>query len=137
MEKTLIKAFTTIIQSKDKEEKFAALTTKGMCLNCGREATARMTPSAHTESPALVPTLLSTSLPGPNVMRGGFKLPVREQPGSAMQQAFANSLMDDSAVLNQDNSMDLSFDGANRMPRGGLLGICFGNKTIITFSNFQ
>ena len=57
------------------------LATKSLCLSCGRESNVK--DHAHPISPrGLLPSLQNSQTPGPDVYRGGFKLPVSSTVGS-------------------------------------------------------
>jgi hypothetical protein len=55
--------------------------TKSLCLSCGRES--HMKDNAVPSSPrGMLPSLTSGATPGPDVYRGGFKLPVSSAPST-------------------------------------------------------
>lgn len=106
MEKNMMAALSKIMQKKEADDKYSTLTTKGICLNCGREALARSAPYAHIESPAFTPALNAASTVGPDVMRAGFKIPVKTN------SQYSNLIAMPSMVASVDDlgadSLDLS-----------------------------
>lgn len=57
--------------------KESVISTKGLCLGCGRISLVKTESSSRPQSPSFLPVLSAHSLPGPDIMRGGFKIPVR------------------------------------------------------------
>ena len=59
----------------------AAANTRALCLGCGRNSTYKLHPSPTRpdtpQSNSFLPALNSTVAPGPDIYRGGFRLPVR------------------------------------------------------------
>ena len=55
----------------------AVVNTRALCLVCGRNSNVRGQSQSRPTSPALLPSLNQHSLPGPDVYRSGFKIPVR------------------------------------------------------------
>jgi hypothetical protein len=53
------------------------VSTKALCLGCGRSSLVKTEPPRPTTPPSFFPHLSSQSIPGPDVLRGGFKMPVR------------------------------------------------------------
>lgn len=66
------------------EQKEAVISTKGLCLGCGRTSNVKIQPSSRSTSPLFFPALSSQISPGPDIYRAGFKMPVRttSPPGS-------------------------------------------------------
>ncbi len=75
-----MKAIGNILAQRDPlaEGGVSTLTTKAKCLTCGRESIARVQAVAHVQSPVFPNALVNQSSPGPDVLRGGFKLPVNK-----------------------------------------------------------
>ncbi len=55
----------------------AVVSTKALCLGCGRGSNVRMEAASRPTSPSFLPQLSAHSLPGPDIYRAGFKMPVR------------------------------------------------------------
>jgi len=80
MKNAIITAITRAITDKDKEDKESFLTTKSMCIGCGRPSFVRREDNSQpATSLGFIPGLNSGSTPGPDVYRAGFKLPVHVQ----------------------------------------------------------
>eukprot|EP01038_Epipyxis_sp_PR26KG_P009421 gene9421-12694_t len=57
--------------------KFSIANTKALCLSCGRDSVVRPITTSGVQSNGFIPTLSSSTIPGPDVLRAGFKMPVR------------------------------------------------------------
>jgi hypothetical protein len=55
----------------------AVTSTKGLCLGCGRTSNIRSSAASRPTSPSFLPALNAHVQPGPDIYRGGFRLPVR------------------------------------------------------------
>ena len=64
-----------MFKSKEDEGKGTNASTKSICLTCGQDSPMKVHPSLHPH-PSFLPALNSNSTVGPDVLRGGFKLPV-------------------------------------------------------------
>ena len=99
MKQAIINAVTKAIIDKDKEDKASFLTTKSMCVGCGRPSLVRREDSSPAAvSLGFVPGLNSGSTAGPDVYRAGFKLPVHVQrKGNAPAPAigFSDEMFDE------------------------------------------
>lgn len=73
LECTVESALQTVTDSL----KESVVSTKGLCLSCGRTSNVRSEPQRATSPQPFFPHLSTGSLPGPDVLRGGFKMPVR------------------------------------------------------------
>ena len=74
-----MKALESILRQKDAGGSgIATLTTKAMCLTCGRDSITRVAPYAHLQIPAMSTSLTSNTSPGPDIMHAGFRLPVQK-----------------------------------------------------------
>jgi hypothetical protein len=122
IQKNLMKALGSIMAQREPslEPGISALSTKAICLNCGRESLTRPTPQAHYQPSPFPNALVTHSTPGSDVMRGGFKLPVTK-PFNPMSASVSSMLdsgeggMDDSAIANVSTELGpLSPINANR-----------------------
>lgn len=77
MENTLTAAIKKLIEDREKEDQFSTINSKAMCIGCGRTSLVRPLSVSRPTVPKLQPYLTSNSLPGDDVMRGGFKIPVQ------------------------------------------------------------
>lgn len=73
LENTVESALQTVTDSL----KESVVSTKGLCLSCGRTSNVRSELQRATSPQPFFPHLSTGSLPGPDVLRGGFKMPVR------------------------------------------------------------
>lgn len=74
---TLYKVINSAAESLDAENKESFVNTRALCLGCGRSSLVRAQPESRPTSPSFFPQLSAGSLAGPDVLRGGFKLPVK------------------------------------------------------------
>lgn len=75
LEESLGSALKQMVQRQ--EEPNATATTRALCLSCGRESTIHMGEPLDPPAPSnLVPSLSASAQPGPDILRGGFKIPV-------------------------------------------------------------
>jgi hypothetical protein len=74
---TLYKVVTSAAQSMDAENTESFVSTRALCLGCGRSSMVRSQPEARPTSPSFFPQIGQHSTDGPDVHRGGFKLPVK------------------------------------------------------------
>jgi hypothetical protein len=111
LQKSIMKALGNIMAQRESsvEPGVSALSTKALCLNCGRESIARTVPSSHYQAAQFPNVLVSHSSPGSDVMRGGFKLPVTKQ---------FNPLMATASQILENNDEEANDGEANKT--GGL-----------------
>ena len=64
-----------MFKAKEEEKKGANASVQAICLTCGQDTPMKMYPSKHA-APGFLPALNSNATVGPDVLRGGFKLPV-------------------------------------------------------------
>jgi hypothetical protein len=74
---TLYKVVTSAAQSLDAENTESFVSTRALCLGCGRSSMVRTQPESRPTSPSFFPQIGQHSTDGPDVHRGGFKLPVK------------------------------------------------------------
>jgi len=65
-----------MFKSKEDEGKGTNASTKSVCLTCGQDSPMRVHPTNHPH-PSFLPALNSNATVGPDVLRGGFKMPVK------------------------------------------------------------
>lgn len=70
------RAIRTAVAEVEEKSMPTIMTAKSLCLGCGRSSTVSKEAS-QLNSPSFLPTLSSSTLPGPDILRGGFKMPVR------------------------------------------------------------
>lgn len=108
MKEAIIKAITKAIIDKDKEDKESFLTTKSMCIGCGRSSFVRKEDNSQPAvSLGFIPGLNAGSTAGPDVYRSGFKLPVHVQNRSSSPTSpvgLPAGFTDD--IFEDDNDLD-------------------------------
>ena len=102
MKQAILTAINKAILEKDKEDKESFLTTRSMCIGCGRPSLVRKEDnSTPAVSQGFHPALSSGSVPGPDVFRSGFRLPVTKQRSNspphsaALKAGFTDEIFDD------------------------------------------
>jgi hypothetical protein len=78
----------------------SVLSTRGLCLACGRPASTRAQTRSRPHSPPFLPLLNSTVVPGAEIFRAGFKMPGRshsplENPEGLKQHSLMSSVEGD------------------------------------------
>uniref|UniRef100_A0A7S3HMB2 Uncharacterized protein n=1 Tax=Spumella elongata TaxID=89044 RepID=A0A7S3HMB2_9STRA len=76
---TLYRVVNSAAESMDADNKESFVSTRALCLGCGRNSLVRSNAESRPTSPSFFPQLSNHSLAGPDVHRGGFKLPVKNQ----------------------------------------------------------
>lgn len=92
------------------EEKTTMLATKQLCFGCGRPSYVKSTPSGNDNS-GFVPHLNSIVTPGCDIIRGGFRMPVRINspiPTSKARQKIDVQFEDSVDGQSLDQSLDQS-----------------------------
>jgi hypothetical protein len=74
---TLHKVVNTAAASLDADNKESFVSTRALCLGCGRSSMVRSQPEARPMSPSFFPQINQHSTEGPDVFHAGFKLPVK------------------------------------------------------------
>jgi hypothetical protein len=76
LEEALGKALhsSTIVDDSNAD---AVVSTRAICLGCGRGSQVRIEAASRPTSPSFLPQLSTHSVPGPDIYRGGFRMPVR------------------------------------------------------------
>lgn len=74
---TLYKVVNTAAESLDADNKESFVSTRALCLGCGRNSLVRAQPESRPTSPSFFPHISAGNLPGPDILRGGFKMPVK------------------------------------------------------------
>lgn len=112
MKQHILTAITKAITDKDKEDKESFLTTRSMCIGCGRPSLVRKEDnSAPAVSLGFHPSLSTGIIPGPDVYRSGFRLPVTKKrspspPHSAsLQIGFTDDIFEDRDVDSERNTV--------------------------------
>lgn len=81
LRKTFEDGLASAISETKKEmidaSKESVLSTKGLCLGCGRSSMVKMESTSRPLSPSFLPALNANIQPGPEIFRGGFRLPGR------------------------------------------------------------
>jgi hypothetical protein len=97
MAEKLDKALKSLLASeRDSSRGVSLAATKSLCMSCGRTALAKT--NAMPSSPrGYLPQLNRASSPGPDVLRGGFKMPVSAPSGSTVRNG-KTSLSHDSGL---------------------------------------
>jgi len=80
LEKHVKSKIITLFSKIEDNSKPAFLATKSLCLSCARESSVKMVPEPTHNSPFL-PNLNAGASPGPDVYRGGFKMPISQRDG--------------------------------------------------------
>ena len=80
----------------------AMLSTKALCVGCGRPSLVRGVPfeQSLTNSNKFNPSLNGSVQPGPDIYRGGFKMPVSK---NSLHKLAANPLQPGTKVFNEDS----------------------------------
>jgi hypothetical protein len=79
-----------VLEEREGASKGAVVSYKGLCMSCGQTSPVPMT-SGHTNPPPFLPSLNGSVTPGPEVYRGGFRMPVMNSStvlGSASDSLF-------------------------------------------------
>jgi len=95
LEKHVKAKLITLFSKMEDNAKPAFLSTKSLCLSCARVSSVKVH-SEPTSAPGFLPALGAVSTPGPDVYRGGFRMPVSSRDGlftSKSQAALPEELM--------------------------------------------
>ncbi|KAJ1439118.1 hypothetical protein B484DRAFT_444225 [Ochromonadaceae sp. CCMP2298] len=84
----LLSVINQAAESMDEDHKDAYLSTRSLCLSCGRSSQVRGEPESHPSSSSFHPHLSAHSSPGADVLRGGFKIPVRVMSPEGLDPQF-------------------------------------------------
>ena len=77
LKKAILTAINKAIIEQNEKDKPSMLTTRQMCVGCGRPALARALPfDKSLASNGFHPTLNASIVEGPDIVRGGFRMPV-------------------------------------------------------------
>lgn len=79
---SITKALDTMTEEIAAKKEESVLSTKGLCLGCGRLSNVKVQPTSHSASPVFFPALTGNISPGPDIYRGGFKMPVHNNTPS-------------------------------------------------------
>lgn len=134
MKNAIITAITRAITDKDKEDKESFLTTKSMCIGCGRPSFVRREDNSQpATSLGFIPGLNAGSTPGPDVYRAGFKLPVHVQhkaSSSPDKVVLSDDIFDELEDQNQDGNSISTYSqilagmtGGNAVLDAGAVGV--------------
>jgi hypothetical protein len=107
-----------MFRSKEDEGKGANASTQSICLTCGQDSPMKVHPTKHP-SPGFLPALNSHATVGPDVLRGGFKLPVHLPTKVSKYSEFLDP--DVSRELSQEMSIKAAGGGASlHSPEGNV-----------------
>ena len=135
MKNAIITAITRAITDKDKE---SFLTTKSMCVGCGRPSFVRREDNSQPAvNIGFIPGLNAGSTAGPDVYRSGFKLPVHVQHKASsspekivvLSNDIFDELEDDSSARQDGNSISTysqiiaGMTGGNSFLDAGAMGV--------------
>lgn len=119
LETMISKILTKLVSELSESHQESVLSTKGLCLGCGRPSNIRTQPLSRAQSPPFLPALNSNIVPGPDIYRAGFKMPGRSNSPPAIldssqpQQSIVFSLEDH--IFNQASSIS-SVSQNNEVP---------------------
>lgn len=98
LDESIGKVLTGLVNEISESHKESVLSTKGLCLGCGRASNIRMQSNSRATSPSFLPSLNNSITPGPDIYRSGFRMPghsVGSPPGIGQPHSslvFSSSL---------------------------------------------
>jgi len=93
MAKKIKSSLKALMLEREENSKGANATYKGLCLSCGQKSPVRVQ-SGYTNPPPFLPAINANSSAGPEVLRGGFRMPVSvPQSSHSKIESFLNSTM--------------------------------------------
>lgn len=106
-----------MFKSKEDESKGANASAQAICLTCGQDSPMKVHPTKHA-APGFLPALNSHATAGPDVHRGGFKLPVHIP---TKVSKYADFLDDDfSRELSQEMTIKAAGGASLPSPEGNI-----------------
>jgi hypothetical protein len=102
MRKAILAAINKAIVEEAQKDQPAMLSTKALCVGCGRPSLVRGVPfdQSLTNTNKFNPSLNGHVQPGPDIYRGGFKMPVSR---NSLHKIANNPLQPGTRVFNEDS----------------------------------